>query len=68
MKKTNSLTITTRQFLIDDLDICYIEQEEITEFLKINDDECILEYYYFHLLLISQKIKMIQNILINNKF
>jgi hypothetical protein len=68
MKKAKQLTIMARQFLIDDLDICYIQQEEITECLKINDDECILEYYYFHLLLVSQKIKMIQNILVENKF
>jgi hypothetical protein len=68
MKKTPALTIMTRQLLMDDLVNSINERNGIINILKLNDLDAQIELYYFNLLLVDQKINMIQEILINNKF
>ena len=68
MKKTPALTVLTREFLLVDYFNLINEQNEITNKLNLNDLDAQIEYYYFELLLLDQKIKMIREILINNKF
>ena len=68
MKKTPALTVLTREFLLTDYFNSINEQNEITNKLNLNDLDAQIEYYYFELLLLDQKIKMIQEILTNNKF
>ena len=68
MKKTRQLTEMTRQFLLCDYYNAINQQNEIKNKLNSKDLDCQEEYYLFDLLLLNQKVKMIEEILIQNKF
>ena len=44
------------------------QQNEITNKLNSKDLDCMEEYYLFDLLLLNQKIRMMEEIIVNNKF
>jgi hypothetical protein len=68
MKKTKNLDALTRQFLLCDYYNAINQQSEITNKLELNDLDCQIDYYYFELVLLDQKIKMIESIIVENKF
>jgi hypothetical protein len=68
MKKAKQLNVITREFLLCDYFNAINQQNEITNKLNSKDLDCMEQYYLFDLLLLNQKVKMIESILIDNKF
>jgi len=68
MKKARQLNEITREYLFCDYYNAINQQNEITNKLNSKDTDCMEEYYLFDLLLLNQKVRMIEEILIQNKF
>ena len=68
MKKVKQLNEITREFLMCDYFNAINQQNEITNKLNSKDLDCMEEYYLFDLLLLNQKIRMMEEIIVNNKF